>query len=96
MTKEESGDKQEEEKINQIKHDAYNKGFTDAESEQGQPSVITEEDLYGEDDTIPGLEEVAGLEEDLPDDLLEGIEDMTDDELAILLQHNPEIADLIR
>ena len=87
---------QEEEKINQIKHDAYNKGFTDAESEQSQPSVITEEDLYGEDDTIPGLEEMAGLEEDLPDDLLEGIEDMTDDELAILIQQNPEIAHLIR
>ena len=44
-----------------------------------------------------GLEGVPNLEEQgLPSDLLAGIEDMSDDELALLLESNPELADLIQ
>lgn len=77
-------EKLEEEKTKQIESDSYNSGYNDAEKLSSGESGITE-DLGEESD--------MGLE--LPPDILEGIENMTDDELALLIASNPEIADLL-
>lgn len=75
----------EQEKLDQIKKEAYNKGFADAEE------LYSEEDRVGE-----GLDELAGLEDQIPDDILAGLEDMSDEELALLLEQNPELMDMIK
>lgn len=81
-------ERQEQEKTDQIKKESYNKGFTDAEN----MNPTREQSVDSE-----GLEGVPNLEEQgLPSDLLAGIEDMSDDELALLLESNPELADLIQ
>jgi hypothetical protein len=36
------------------------------------------------------------MEGQLPDDILEGLESMSDDELALLIEQNPEFAELIK
>ncbi len=82
--------KQEQEetaKIDQIKKQAYNKGYEDAEE------MYEAGDTVGED-----LDEMEGLDSPdmLPDDILEGLEDMSDEELALLLESNPELMDLIK
>lgn len=75
----------EEEKVNKIKDDSYNKGYVDAEN------------LYKENITEPKeLQEEEGIEGQLPDELLTGIENLSDDELALLVEQNPEIIDLIK
>lgn len=76
--------KQEEEKT-KLKDQSYNLGYGDAER------------IYagGGEQVTP--EQVQGIEDgQLPEELLTGIESMTDDELALLIQQNPEIADLIK
>ena len=81
-------ERQEQEKTDQIKKESYNKGFTDAES-----MYMTSEDA----ENPQGLEGIPNLEEQgLPEDILSGIEDMSDDELALLLESNPELVDLIQ
>lgn len=78
----------EQEKTDKIKKESYNKGFTDAENMNPTPEQSADSE---------GLEGVPNLEEQgLPNDLLAGIEDMSDDELALLLESNPELADLIQ
>lgn len=80
-------ERQEQEKEEKIKREAYNKGYIDAEK------LYTEDELLGE-----SLEEMQGLKDVnvLPDDILEGIENMSDDELALLMETNPEIYNLIK
>lgn len=90
QVKDESGkmvaEQQEKEKQTKLKNDSYNSGYSDAErllsSEDGADVTA---DL-GEDDDM-------GL--GLPEDILEGLEELSDDELAVLLASNPEIADLL-
>lgn len=78
-------EREEQEKTDQVKKESYNKGFTDAEG------IYTKEGKTGE-----GLDEMEGLEEQLPVDILSGLEDMSDDELAVLLESKPELMDLIQ
>jgi methyl-accepting chemotaxis protein len=70
-------EKQEEEKLNKIKTESYNSGYTDAEKlfqdESGE--------LIGEDS--------------LPDDILQGLESLSDDELALIMKNNPELIELL-
>ena len=83
-----------QEELDQIRDDSYNSGFKDAEG------LAPEEDLELGEGLPEGDMENLGEEEDLgmklPPDLLAGIEDMTDDELAVLLESNPELADLLQ
>jgi hypothetical protein len=74
-------DKQREDELNQARDDAYNTGYTDAESLASQD--VTED--LGE-----------GEVEELPDDVLEGIEELSDDELELLIASNPSLADLLQ
>lgn len=103
--------KKEEERA-KIRDESYNEGFSDAERMLETPDVMEEGDplesgLFNEDmlalgEGIPDEEEEALSEEldgeiaGLPDDLLQGLEELSDDELALLLQQNPQLADLIR
>ena len=77
-------ERMKEERENKIKDDAYNRGYTDAEKI-----------MSGENEPL-GMDELQGMQEgQLPEEILRGIEDMSDDELALLLQTNPELTDLI-
>lgn len=80
-------ERQEQEKEDNIKREAYNQGYSDAEK------LYTEDDLMGE-----SLEEMQGLKDVdvLPDDILEGLEALSDDELAMLMETNPELYDLVK
>ena len=78
-------EREEEEKEDQIKKESYNKGFTDAEG------IYTKENK-----TEKSSKEVTSLDEQMPEDMLEGIESMSDDELALLMESNPELIDLIQ
>lgn len=80
-------ERQEQDKIDQLKKQAYNKGYADAEQ------------MYIESVSGEGLDEMSAGVDDigaLPDDILEGLENMSDDELAVLLEQNPELTELIR
>ena len=84
----------EQDKIDQIKKEVYNKGYSDAEG-----LYQSEENLYREDERVgEGLDEMTMLDDPdaLPDEILEGLEDMSDDELALILQQYPELIDLIK
>jgi hypothetical protein len=74
-------EKKREEEMNQIKSQSYNEGYADAESLQGESPT---EDL-GE-----------GEVEELPDEVLQGIEELSDDELELLIASNPSLADLLQ
>lgn len=76
-------EKQRTEHEQKLKDDAYNSGYSDAEG------------LVSEQAVTDGLGEDSDMGLDLPDDLLNSLESMTDDELALLLQSNPELADLL-
>lgn len=70
----------EKEKEDKIKREAYNKGFQDAE------------ELYTEENENIKLPENPDA---LPDDILDSLSNMSDEELAELLQTNPEIEQLL-
>lgn len=74
-------EKMEEEKTRKIQDDAYNKGYGDAEKIHKQEP----KDLKDEEGT-----------EELPEEILSGIENLSDDELALLIQSNPELEDLLK
>lgn len=65
----------EESKIEEVRKQSYNEGFTDAER------------------LGTGVDEPPEMS--LPDELLEGLETLTDDQLQLILQQNPELAELI-
>ncbi len=82
--------REEEEKLNQIKSDSYNSGYSDAEqlmspntqgsiSDLGVSNDESEEDYTGE----------------LPDEILSGLEGLTDDQLALIMNQNPDLMELL-
>ena len=79
-------DRREQEKIDQIKKESYNTGYKDAES-----TYLSDNTPLANSNTFEGTN--GGK---LPDELLNGIESMSDDELALLMSQNPELSDLIR
>ena len=80
MTKE----KAEQDKIQQIKDAAFNEGYKEAQSIYS--STETASPLSGLDDQV---------EQELPDDILAELENMSDEELQELLKTNPELADML-
>ena len=79
-------EKAREEQINKIKTESYNAGYNDAEKLLSSDSK--------NDNTTDNLGEDVGGE--LPEDILQGLEQMSDDELELLLMKNPELADLLQ
>ena len=78
-------EKAKEEEINKIKTESYNAGYIDAEK-------LLSSDSEGDDITDDLGEDVGG---ELPEDILQGLEELSDDELELLLMKNPELADLL-
>jgi methyl-accepting chemotaxis protein len=80
-------EKEAEEQQNNLRSESYNSGYKDAEQ------LLNE--TQGETSITEGLGEESDANLGLPPDLLDGIEDMSDDELAVLLESNPELAELL-
>lgn len=96
--------KAESERI-KLREESYNAGYRDAERTFQNDSMMDAEaplemGMFGEDmESLPDgmpLDELGDEQQSLPDDLLNGIEQLTDDELALLLKQNPSLADLLR
>jgi hypothetical protein len=43
-----------------------------------------------------GLDDMQGTDAKLPNDILEGLQGMSDEELQLLIQQHPEFSDLIK
>lgn len=84
-------EKKELERIDKIKSDAYNSGYFDAEK---LLTANTDEDT--EEFALEGEENILEDNATLPDDLLQGIEELSDDQLKVLLERNPKLVDLIK
>ena len=72
----------EKERLKQIQDEFYNKGYADAEKiyTQTNQEIDTDVEEFGE----------------LPDEMLIGLENMSDDELAVLVEKYPNILDMIQ
>ena len=84
-------EKAELERTNKMKSDAYNAGYMDAE-EVFTAAQKEQQELEG----IMGEEGTLESNDMLPDDILEGIEQLSDDQLKVLLLKNPKLADMIK
>ena len=75
-------EEKEKERIKQIQDEFYNKGYADAEKiyTQANQEIDTDVEEFGE----------------LPDEILMGLENMSDDELAELVEKYPNILDMIK
>ena len=87
--------KEEQEAMKQqqqkLEDDAYNRGYLEAENSMNT-DILDEDIMEGE-----GLmDEEAPLEENLPEELLQGLEALSDDELSLLRMSDPSIAQMIR
>lgn len=80
-------ERRKEEETNQIKKQSYNEGYTDAERLSSP---------MDEDGSLEEMGDEPMGEAPLPDELLEGLESLSDDELAVIVAQNPELADLIK
>ena len=90
-------EKQQLQRDAELQNKAYNSGYTDAESQLGIGEGAVPQGAMAENDPlVESITEEEGTDMALPDDLLEGLEALSDDELALLMKSNPEIADLIR
>ncbi len=78
-------EKAKEEEINKIKTESYNAGYMDAEK-------LLNSDSESDNITDDLGEDVGG---ELPEDILQGLEELSDGELELLLMKNPELADLL-
>lgn len=84
-------EKKKQEETDKIKSESYNQGYSDAEKLMQSDDSMMSENPIGE-----GLEGEEGVEGGLPEDILKGLEDLTDDELALIMEKNPEILELIK
>lgn len=84
-------EKENEAKVSKIKTDSYNTGYGDAEKLYKQDNSSTASEDFS-------ISEEGDFEDDnrLPDEILTGLESMSDDELQILMAQNPDLMDLIK
>lgn len=108
QVKQEHAKIKEEEKLTQMKDESYNNGYADAEKmyqvdENTLPPSIGEGAEAPLDESTPmdapspteGLGEEQGIEA-IPPELLAQIDQMSDEELAELLNQFPQLADIIK
>lgn len=101
-------DRQMQEQQNKIRTDAYNQGYGDAEKLYSSTDPKTDI-MHGQslppgklgdnakvlgDGLAPNNTQNAGGQ--LPNDILNGIENLSDSELSQLLQQNPQLSDLLK
>lgn len=85
---------EEEAKTAKLKSESYNSGYGDAEKHLSSDSMEDEGLMEGEG-FAEGLGKDADMGLEIPDDILAGLEALSADELAVLLESNPELADLL-
>lgn len=90
-------EKQQLQRDSELQNQAYNSGYTDAGAQLGIGEGAVAQGAMAENDPLAQpIAEEQGSDMPLPNDLLQGIEALSDDELALLLQSNPELADLLK
>lgn len=94
-------EEEEQAKLDKVRDDGYNSGYTDAESYMGDEFGGMSTPVDEEEDTEefePDGSTIAdrGLADGVPDDVLEGIEGMSDTDLASLVQANPDLEYLLK
>lgn len=72
--------------IEDTRNNSYNEGYADAEK------LLS---MDGQGDQSAGSSQQTGTSDQLPDDVLHGINRLSDDELQILIQQNPDLVNLI-
>ena len=81
----------EKDKIKKMQDDYYNKGYKDAES--------VYEEVYsegGEEETEIPMEREPMSDGTMPEEMLMGIENMSDEELELLLEKQPNLIELLK
>ena len=87
-------EKKKQEEIDNIKTTSYNSGYKDAEK-LADPNAVSNPMMGGTSATPPSEGQKTGLEQ-MPDDLLQGLEGMTDEEMKLMMSQNPKLMDLIK
>jgi len=96
--------KREQERL-ELKQQAYNEGYADAEralmssdsSNLAEESIPLEGGMLDEDEPLEeGLGEEPLGEGMIPDDILDSLDELSDEELELLLAQYPQLASLIR
>lgn len=91
-------EKKKEEETNKIKSDSYNQGYGDAEKmyKPSEDDTMSMDMMSGDSMMGKDLSEQPGVDGQLPDELLQGLESLSDDELALIVEKNPQLLDLIK
>jgi methyl-accepting chemotaxis protein len=89
-------EKKKEEETNKIKSDSYNQGYGDAEKMYKPSDGMNMDMMSGDSMMGKDLSEQDGTHGQLPDELLQGLESLSDDELALFVEKNPQLLDLIK
>jgi methyl-accepting chemotaxis protein len=89
-------EKKKEEETNKIKSDSYNQGYGDAEKMYKPSDGMNMDMMSGDSMMGKDLSEQDGTHGQLPDELLQGLESLSDDELALIVEKNPQLLDLIK
>lgn len=99
-------EQKKKEEIEQIKEASYNSGYKDAESMASENFSFSDEDvmpetgvldegaMLGEEESLVEGED-DGILDEIPEDVLSGLEEMSDDELALIIEQNPELLEMI-
>jgi hypothetical protein len=86
-------EKADQDKLNQTQKDSYNSGYGDAEKDlTPSPKDSMSAPPMTQGVGAENVQQDAGL----PDDIMHGLESMSDDELALVMQQHPELQDLIK
>lgn len=98
-------DKAEQDKMQQVEQQAYNQGYQDAEKhlapEQGG-AIPQQGSTPDTGNPSASLDQQSGVNgqnpspDGMPDDMVQGLSQMTDEELANLLQHHPELQNMVK
>jgi hypothetical protein len=88
-------DKADKEKLNKQFEDGYNKGYGDSEKLASPMDPSSQKDPMMQN-AQSGLDDMQGTDAKLPNDILEGLQGMSDEELQLLIQQHPEFSDLIK
>lgn len=74
-----------EKELAKVRDKSYNEGFADAEKQTQSQADADESALFSDDEAVPEYDE----------EFLMGLENLSDDELQLLVEQNPDIATLI-
>jgi hypothetical protein len=88
-------DKVNQENLNKQFADGYNKGYDDSSKLASPMDASSQKDPMMQN-AQSGLDDMQGTDAKLPNDILEGLQGMSDQELQLLIQQHPEFSSLIK